>query len=102
MSYDLQVGAVGAVITLTVVEGDTPVDLTNADEITFFLKGPKGPRLAYEVSADGDPTDGIIHYATVAGDIAHAGKYQAQARILFADTSEFWTSVYEFTVGPNL
>lgn len=103
MTYDLQVGALGAVITLTLTEDGVAVDLTNATTTEMILESARGRRLTRTAWVVAPATDGVLQYATVAGDIAHAGRLRVQAHLAFdGGTTEFWSSVVEFDVGPNL
>lgn len=103
MAYDLQVGAVGAVITISITEAGSPVDLTNATTTEMILKGPRGPARVRTASIVAPASGGVVQYATVAGDIAHAGKLGVQLHLEFGGgTTEFWSSVVELDVGPNL
>lgn len=101
-SYDLQVGAIGAAITLSCTEDGVAVDLTDATTHEIILHGPRGPRLTKVGSIVGDAEDGVLMWITVAGDISQPGTWRAQAHLVFDDLTEFWSSTIEFTVGPNL
>lgn len=102
MAYDLQVGAVGAVITLTLTEDGAAVDLTNATTTEVILRGGQGSRLTRTATRSAPYSGGVLTYTTVAGDVAYAGKLKVQAHVEFSGGSEFWSSVVEFEVGPNL
>ena len=103
MVYDLQVGAIGAVITIGLAEDGVAIDLTNATTIDMILKGPRGPARVRTASVVGSAANGVVQYATVAGDVAHAGRLSVQVHVEFdGGTTEFWSSVEEFDVGANL
>lgn len=102
MAYDLQVGAVGAVITLTLTEDGAAVDLTNATTTEIILRGGQGSRLTRTATRSAPYSSGVLVYTTVAGDVAYAGKLRVQGHVEFSGGSEFWSSVIEFDVGPNL
>jgi len=103
IEYDLHVGAVGAVLELTIRNKRTGVivDLTTAQVLEMAIKGPQGPTRKATASAP-SPTNGKARYLTVAGDIQYEGDHQAQALATFADGSTFRSSIYRFTVGPAL
>jgi hypothetical protein len=102
MAYDLQVGAIGAVITLTLTDAGAAVDLTNATTTEIILRGPQGPRLTRTATRTAPYSGGIVTYTTVAGDVAYAGPLKVQAHVEFSGGSEFWSSTVEFAVGPNI
>ena len=101
-SYDLQVGAIGALITLSCIDDSGAVDLTTAATTEIVIRGPLGPRLTKAATVIGSATAGVIQWETVAGDLKHPGAYKAQAHVIFNDDTEFWSSHLDFTVGPNL
>lgn len=103
MAYDFQVGALGAVIILTINDEDgVAVDLDTAATAEIILRSPNGPRLTKTAVVLAPTSAGKLQYTTVAGDLAYPGTHKAQAHVAFEDGSEFWSSVYEFSVGPNL
>lgn len=103
IEYDMHVGAVGAVIELTIRNKRTGalVDLTTAEVLEMWIKGPRGPTVKATATAP-SPTNGKARYLTVAGDIQYHGEHEAQAFAAFADGSEFSSSTWSFRVGPNL
>jgi hypothetical protein len=100
-TYDLHVGAIGAVITLSLIDG-AAVNLTTAAITEIRLRGPSGPRLTKTATIAGAATLGVLTYTTVDGDLRHPGDYHAQAHVIFDDDTEFWSSWFDFSVGPNL
>jgi len=101
-SYDLQVGAVGAVITVTCTSGGAALDVTGATTLQVVMLSPAGVRNAATAVVVGDGADGVISYTTEAGDIYMPGTWKAQAYAVLAGGDEFYSSVTTFTVGPNL
>ena len=101
--YDVQVGSVGVPIELTIRDKRTGelVDLTDATVLKMRLRGPQGATLERTATAP-SPTNGVVRYVTVAGDLQYHGRNQAQAFATFDDGSMFPSSIYEFDVGPNL
>lgn len=101
--YDFQVGAIGAVITLTCRdEVDQVVNLSTATLTEVILRGPVGPAVTRTATVPAPASNGQLRYVTVAGDLQYAGTNRIQGHVRFADNTEFWTSELAFEVGPNL
>lgn len=77
------VGDIGTIINL-----DTQSDLTGATTLEMEIKKPSGATVTKTaaIPVGLDATDGIITYATIAGDFDEAGKYYIQAHIASAST----------------
>lgn len=100
--HDLQVGAVGAVLTVTITDGGAAVDLTDATSIDIILRAPNGTRVTLAASVSGDPEDGVVTATTASGDIAVPGQWLGQAYVVFDDGNKFYSSAFEIDVGKNV
>lgn len=101
MTYDLQAGVVGAVITVTLTEDGAALNLTTAASVEVVLRGPRGPRVTKDATII-DAANGLVRVSTAAADLDLHGKWQIQARITFDDGTIFPSEVLTFEVGPNL
>lgn len=97
---EIHLNDIGTKFRVTVMEGDTAVDLTGFSSIDFiFLKPDKTP-LNVTGTAE-DVPNGIVSYTTVSGDLDQTGRWKIQiALVLPAWTGK--SNVTEFTVYPNL
>lgn len=96
----LQAGTVGVVFTVAVLQNGVAMDLTSFSDITLVLKAPNGVKASYTASVVGDPADGVVSYTTTtARDLFTPGAWRGQVRL---DGEDVPTSVFEFTVLPNL
>jgi hypothetical protein len=96
------VGDVGLVFKATVKdENEAVVDISSATTLQIKLGDPFGTMTAKTASLYSDGTDGILKYATVAGDLAYAGRWMAQGYVV-TPTRTFHTSKKIFEVEGNL
>jgi hypothetical protein len=99
----IQAGATGMVITLTVQDEDgAVVNLSTATTTEIVLKPPQGFAVTKTASIVSPATDGKIRYVTEAGVMNPPGKWKAQAHVALSGGSEYWSTIFEFTVGANL
>jgi|WetSurSiteA1Bulk_404760.scaffolds.fasta_scaffold164592_1 hypothetical protein len=101
MQNEVQVGNVGTVFKVRIVEDGLPVNVTAATTREIIFKPPKGNTLTRNASLYTDGADGIITYSTGASDLTSAGQWYLQAHIEFTG-SEYYTEVVGFTVRANL
>lgn len=110
---ELHVGDIGTSIELEITEcdstGTSAVDITTADSLTvrFQKVAPTYTVIErigtiYTGGTNGDGTDGIVQYITVAGDIDQVGKWKIQAIVDFPVGSKFHSSIVKMSVKDNL
>ncbi len=63
-------GAVGAILTVTVIyPNGSPRDISTATTKRILITQPDGTVLTKTASFDTDGTDGVLTYTTIAGDL---------------------------------
>lgn len=95
------VGDIGAVIEYTVTENGAALDISGATTKQLKLLGPGGTVKTRTAAFGTDGTDGVLTYATIAGDLDVKGKWYVQPYLVLPS----WTghgAVAEFIVGPVL
>lgn len=98
---DLQVGNIGSIIRARIRDqAGAIVDVSAATTKTFYFK-LSGRLIARTATLTTDGTDGLIEYATVAGDLNRHGPMQIQAKVMFG-TDTFNTNVVQRPVLENL
>ena len=93
---------VGAILDVTVLDNDEPMDVSTATTKQIILKKPDGTTIEYDADFYTDGTDGIIQYTTETNDLDIAGVWFIQAYLVFGSTVEFHTEKAFFIVEPNL
>lgn len=84
-----------------------PVDLTTASSITFRFRQPAASGNP-EVSIDrtgsvvGAPTDGVVQYTTVSGDLSVPGNWQVQVLVVFTGGRSFAAEATPFKVDQRI
>lgn len=66
---NLQAGAIGAVLTITVVENNAPLPLSTATTKQILITQPDGTVLTKTATFFTDGDDGVLTYTTVDGDL---------------------------------
>lgn len=92
---------IGTQFRVTVYDGDTVVDISGATTKTIKFQKPSGTVVSKTASFVTSGTDGVMQYATVAGDLDEVGGWLAQAYLVLAD----WTGhsdICQFEVHDNL
>lgn len=104
MSTVAYVGSIGFRITITCTDADTgsALDLTGATSTDVVMLSPAGVRRTLAATALGDPTDGVLEYETVAGDLYMPGTYLIQPQLVLATGEEPRCEPISFTVGRSL
>ena len=82
MSDNIQVGAIGLIITLTITEDDVAVNISSATTKQIKIRKPDGTVMAKTAAFTTNGSDGKVTYTTVADDIDLAGEYKAQAYVV--------------------
>ena len=76
-------------------------DITTATLIQVVLQKPDFTKLTNTVVASGDPTEGIVIYTTILGDLDQVGKYKLQAIVTYP-TGKWSSEILTFKVVTNL
>ena len=101
LNSDIQVGAIGLTLKLTIKEKGSVTDLSQTSVKKIVIKRPDNSILTYDATFFTDGTDGIVYYTTVAGDINTAGTYSVQGYFVFSTFTGFST-ISQFVVNANL
>lgn len=92
---------IGSVIELIIKVNDVALDISQAITKQIVLKNPAGTSVTKTAVFSGDGTDGKLRYVTVTNDLASAGLWQAQAKIVLP--SGTWKSeILNIKVWDNL
>jgi hypothetical protein len=98
---EIHVNDIGTVFEITLVDCDTPVNISAATETTILFSKPDGTVVEQTAVFTTNGADGKIRYVTVDGDLDVDGKWKLQARVVMP--SGAWSSnISGFTVKPNL
>lgn len=98
---NVQVGTIGLVIELGIREGYNPLNISSASAKSIILKNPNNISASKVASFLTDGEDGIILFATTAGDLDVAGTYYVQGYIEMGGFKGY-TSIASFDVIANL
>jgi hypothetical protein len=101
MASEIHAGDIGVVFNITVMNGTTVLNLSNADNISIIFQKPDGNDLTKTATLLTNGTDGKIKYTTVSGDLDQIGTWQIQARVNFG-ISVFSTDIQKFKVYRNI
>lgn len=98
---NVQVGAIGLLIELELIDGYGALDISNATVKNILLEKPNNTVLTVSGSFVTDGKDGLLYYSTVSGDLDQDGVYNAQA---YLEIPGFigYSAPISFTVYPNL
>lgn len=100
---EIHSGDFGTVLNIQLLDGTSPVDVSNASFVNIIFRKPSYPPTTYTRQATlvGDGTAGQVQYIPVSGEIDMLGTWQIQGYIVNA--SGAWHSdVAVFKVVPNL
>lgn len=103
-SGEIHKGDVGTVFRATLKDGSTVVDHSAATTRQIRFRKPDGDRVVKSASlpAGDDGSQGRLEYETTPGDLDQAGYWEWQARIIFADDTQWSSDVKTFQVHENL
>jgi hypothetical protein len=101
MASEIHAGDIGVVFNITVMNGATVLNLSNANSISIIFQKPDSSDLTKTAALTTNGTDGKIKYTTVAGDLDQIGTWQIQARVDFG-ASVFSTDIQKFKVYRNI
>lgn len=92
---------IGTVITFTIKDSNTAVDLSAVTTKTFYLEHPSGSISTISANFVTTGSDGALNFTVTTGHFDTTGTFKLQAYI--ADTTTAWhTDIYEFFVHPNI
>ncbi len=103
MSASIHTGDYGTIFKLTIKDQDgAAINLSAATEKKIILKPPYSPVVIKDASFDTDGTNGIIKYVTVDTDLATAGTWQIQAKVILPVLGRRYSTIESFNVAGNL
>ena len=103
MSSSIHANDYGTIFKLTIKDQDgAVVNLAAATEKKIILKPPQSAVVIKDASFDTDGEDGVIKYVTIDSDIAKAGTWQIQARIILPNIGRRYSQIQSFNVLDNL
>lgn len=98
---EIHVGDIGTIFEITIVDCDSPVNITAATEKTIIFSKPDGTIVEKAASFSTDGADGKIRYYTIANDLDTDGKWKIQARIVLP-SGQWSSNTSTFKVFKNL
>lgn len=98
---ELHVGDVGTQILVTLVDGSTPVDLSTATTIQYFIKKPDNTIITVNATLYTDGTDGKIYYTTISSTLDQSGYYVLQTYVIIG-VNKWKSDLYRFRVYENI
>lgn len=98
---DIQVGAVGLEIELTIMDGDVAVNISDATLMKIIIQKPGGSAVEKTARFVNDGTDGKLYYRTVTGDIDVSGVWRVQAHVV-SPSFDMKSTIVSFRVNKNL
>jgi hypothetical protein len=101
MASEIHAGDIGVKFNITVMNGTSVLDVSNANSIYIIFQKPDSTDLTKTAVLATDGTDGKIKYTTVSGDLDQIGTWQIQARVDFG-ASVFSTDIQKFKVYRNI
>jgi hypothetical protein len=101
MSDEVHVGDIGTIFRITVMDGDTPLDISTQTEMKIFLRRPDDTVLNNDAVHTTDGTDGKMEYVGVSGDVDQQGKWVIQGKIIIPEGT-FYTDRAAFVVEESL
>ena len=105
---EIHVGDIGTVFVVTIKEGTTAVDISNALQRILYIQRKDRTMITINpasfASGDygaGDGTDGKLMYTSVLGDLTIKGTYKIQAKVEMPN-GQWYSSIASFDVYVNL
>lgn len=98
---NLSAGAIGAILTITVVEDYAPFPLSTATTKQILITQPSGTVLTKTASFLTDGTDGVLTYTTIAGDLdLNGGTHRMRAYVVIPGGYTGYSHSENFEVDP--
>lgn len=103
MAAEIHVGDVGTRFLVTINDGSSTVDLTDATLRQLNFRKPDDTVVyrTASVAGDGSESSGVMFYDTVLGDLDVAGSYKLQGKVTIP-SGTYFTDIYTFKVHCNL
>lgn len=98
---NLQLGAIGVVIVVTVEEDGVAVNLSGVSAKSLVFRKPDRTSVTKTADFFTDGTDGKLKYVTESGFLDVAGEWRIQADVTFSGGYDGPTEVGFFQVLPN-
>lgn len=103
MSDDLQEDAIGALIVVTVVDGNgAAINLSGSTTKKLIFRKPNKKIVEKDADYFTDGSDGKLKYTTVSGDLKPDGVWRVQAYIVKSGVIDGRTKVGLFEVRANI
>lgn len=96
-----QVGDIGTKLRLTIYDGDTPADISNATVKSIEFKPKNGTKITKTANFVTDGVDGKIECTIAEHDFDVAGIYYVQG-IVVTPSGSWHTSIKQITINKNL
>ena|SRR5687767_15131557 len=100
-TQSLQLGAIGALIVVTVKEDDVVVNLSSVTSKSLVFKKPNGSSVTKTAAFFTDGIDGKLKYVTETGFLDVAGLWRIQADVVFPSGYDGPSEVGTFRVLKN-
>lgn len=98
---EIHKGDIGTVISITIKDSATAVDISGATTKYFVLQHPGSSLTTITANFTGSGTAGTINFTSTSSHFDTTGTFKLQVHI--ADATGTWRSdIYEFFVYPNL
>lgn len=91
----------GVLLRITIEDENGAKDVSGATTKTLIIKKPDDSISTYSMNYYTDGTDGIVQYATVAGDLDQAGIYKYQTYLVISPYT-YYSDVRQLRVFKNL
>jgi hypothetical protein len=101
MASEIHVDDIGTKFTITIKDGDSIVDISDAVLVLLIIRKPDSEIITRNASFTSNGEDGQVYYDIMDGDLDEAGFYKLQAKISFQN-GVFYTNVHTFQVHCNL
>jgi hypothetical protein len=98
----IHVGDKNVDFVVTIMEDCVAINISTATSKVIYLTKPSGEVLTKTASFVTTGADGLIHYATIDGDLDESGVWKIQARIELGSGSSYGTPIKNFKVHCNL
>ncbi len=93
---------IGTVLTTTIKDGTSIVDISGATTKDIILGKPDGTSLTNAGTFTTDGTDGKIYYTTILNDLDQIGWWKIQGYIVSSSGGEWRSDIGNFEVHKNI
>jgi len=101
MAATAHVGDIGLVFEVTIKDGTSAINISDATTKDLIFSRPDGTKVTVSAVFKTTGADGIIKYTTVSGDLSVAGTYGLQAHII-RPSGNWKTDKGRFPVDSNI